>query len=71
MSEEEKMFKKLGYAKSETDKFIVYENLSCDKLIKFYKMDKKYESVGVFKWITMQELQAINEKVKELGWLNE
>lgn len=68
----DKMFLNLGYKKS-------YTQLN---QIKFYKDDdnviyfnmgrktvhKSGEYDGMCDDITMEELQAINEKVKELGW---
>lgn len=81
MSKADKMFEELGYIKL-TKKELkekykkekeYYELIECFyegemfKFIVFYK-DKELNSVSS---LTMQELQAINEKVKELGWLDE
>jgi hypothetical protein len=67
----DEMFEKLGYKKKETDlEQIQYKN-ELNNIICF---DLTYHTVAVFnyydgfEYITMQELQAINEKVKELGW---
>lgn len=72
ISKADKMFIELGYKKMDT---MVYD-------IKYYKNDdnvfyfnikqktfnKSGEYDGMCNDITIQELQAINEKVKELGW---
>lgn len=83
MSKADEMFEKLGYKKKEdiheirysyTDKRENYNNTD----IVFYKQYKQienylpkcrsdYESDSAI--LTMQELQAINEKVKELEWI--
>ena len=66
MSKADEMFEKLGYKleESKSNVFIIddIENIAItihklSKHIRFYKMT-----------ITEDELQAINEKVKELGW---
>ena len=70
MSEAEEMFEKLGYENvRETEYWIVYKGKEKD-----IDFNKKYKTIEVengmeSKKITMQELQAINEKCKELGWL--
>lgn len=72
MSKADRMFKKLGYEKDISQWGISYKNED-DKIIKFNN-DKTISCVNFydgFESITMQELQAINEKVKELGWANE
>lgn len=69
MSKADKMFEKLGYEKEETNYSIRYIKFIFKDLghrIVFYKDDK---SVNTYGKIDMQELQAINEKCKELGWL--
>lgn len=71
MSKADKMFEELGYKKEENDKGIRYiekgrilgDNFNFE--IFFAKISKLVGCTGL---ITMQELQAINEKVKELGW---
>ena len=77
-SEADKMFEKLGYeilrnkkeerfhleyAKNNKDGDVVAIQFWNDKTI------SKVDSYNIDDYITMQELQAINEKVKELGWL--
>ena len=73
MSKADEMFEKLGYKKSSDDKYsIEYRKINYENLyeINFWKSDKtvsknRFRDMG---YITMPELQAINEKVKELGW---
>ena len=73
----DKMFEKLGYKKYgglETCRYVRYCNIvkgekeyiifSKNKTVRF-----QYLYTQVSKSITMQELQAINKKVLELGWL--
>ena len=77
MSEADKMFKELGYEKFYcinnidnttndirycTDEFEIKFNMIYEA-IEFEKKKAHYNS------ITMQELQAINKKCKELGWI--
>jgi hypothetical protein len=83
MSKADEMFEKLGYEIAEVNKEDEYENICFEKLDRtrdgYY--DEKFiifwlEGINQIscyglneeKTITMQELQAINEKVKELGW---
>lgn len=69
MSKADKIFQKNGYV-------VKIKNPSGDemyrreeKIIIFYKHNK---SIVIYPLeINMQELKAINEKVKELGWLDE
>ena len=49
----------LDYRKSKIEKIISFRD---DKTIGIFNYEDKFEP------ITIQELQAINEKVKELGW---
>ena len=69
MSEADKiLMEELSFEKSEIKniciKYIKYNLFS--KEICFHLKQKKVGLDGVF---TMQELQAINKKCKELGWL--
>jgi len=74
MSKADEMFKKLGYKrlpKKYNKNMILYEN---ENMLKDYKIiiyfsltDKKIQFSPYYRY-SMQELQAINEKVKELGW---
>lgn len=84
MSEADKMFEELGYRKIDKKelKHIRYtadcannttENIWFHKVfhkieIYFYSKDDKCEMT---KPLSMQELQAINKKCYELGWLDE
>lgn len=73
MSEADKIFEKLGYKKTyninNDEVLMIGYGLNNEKIdeceIIFLKKAKKI-IIGVA--IGMQELQAINEKVKELGW---
>ena len=73
----DEMFEELGYETSEKLKNgIVYlkEEEDEDIEISFIDYDDYGKTVEVDKFsnlITMQELQAINKKCKELGWLDE
>ena len=70
----DEMFEELAYKKEIKSKELVYENENEDKIITF-NSDKKNITCNNFydgyETINMQELQAINKKVKELGWLDE
>ncbi len=70
MSKADEMFDKLGYNKYELDTYIDYLSRETTKGITFRKDMKVIDShCGIgSEYITMQELKAINEKVKELGW---
>lgn len=70
MSKADKMFEKLGYKKSYTQLKDIKFYKDDDNVI-YFKLDykafnKSGEYDGMCDYITMQELQAINEKVKEL-----
>lgn len=72
MSKAEKMFEELGYKKVDdfSKKDIIpvlccYEGNAGD-YIRFWK-DESFDCTI----INMEELKAINEKCKELGWLDE
>lgn len=74
MSKADEMFEKLGYEK------IIESNVRIDYEIEGHFFDKEIVfglidkiicvelGTGESANINMQELQAINEKVKELGW---
>ena len=70
----DEMVKNLGYEKVSDDKYsIEYRKILDDDLfeINFWKEDKTisknyYREMG---YITTNELQAINKKVEELGWM--
>lgn len=73
----DEMFKDLGYKKVDTPTNFIYQNKKNNKEIRFYKIYKcvensliefeEYEGNSIF--FTMQELQAINKKCEELGWI--
>ena len=69
MSKADEMFEKLGYENGlgrnlgDGEKYIYYKGHYNNML--FYKKSKKLSINGQF---NILELQAINEKVKELGW---
>ena len=73
MSEADKMFDNLGYNKYEFDTYIDYLSRESSKGIAFRKDMQVIDShCGIgSEYITMQELQAINKKCQELGWLDE
>ena len=69
MSKADEKFENFGYERKVTRRYIIYyiKNgiLITDSRIIF---DKRYKWVSANFNLDMQELQAINEKVKELGW---
>lgn len=70
MSKADEMFEKLGYIKIKTDLETKYRNDIGE--IRFWKSARtiiKQDEDGRYLAIKMQELQAINEKCKELGWI--
>ena len=70
MSKADEMFEEIGFDKYEFDDRIEYLSRINLHEISFYKDRKVIDSnCGIgSEFISMQELQAINEKVKELGW---
>lgn len=73
MSKADEMFEKLGYKKKYhivEDEVILIGYTQFDEpvdecSIMFLKKAKRLMAMN---WVTINELQAINEKVKELGW---
>lgn len=76
-------FEKLGYEKIVEYKYKEPENSEIAELI-LYRDEAKYLEISFWNdrtisktwdydvsYITIQELQAINKKCKELGWLDE
>lgn len=69
----DEMFEKLGYENLPTE--INFGGIDIygkeDKRIEFFndKTYAVYNSIDNFEYIDMQELQAINMKCKELGWI--
>lgn len=79
MSEADEMFKELGYEIENNECYITYKiSMSYKDIgeyyIRFYYEEKKFiKFLCIFETgkpssITLQELQAINQKCKELGW---
>jgi hypothetical protein len=85
MTNADKMFEELGYEKEYEDNHaykgelqLEFKNKEVDVAIYFYedKGLKKISGRGIIgavmpPAITIPELKAINEKVKELGWLDD
>lgn len=80
----DEMFEELGYKKFDNKnvkkiRFIKRMNKTTIAYISFHKVHKRIEvyfydseeCVEMTKPILIEELQAINKKVKELGWLDE
>ena len=77
MSKSDEMFDELGYKLiSKTDTFIIYEKEDNETYPYKKELSFSLKHKSIIKscklynrcWLSMQELQAINEKVKELGW---
>lgn len=67
------MFEELGYRQIyNTVNYIIYD-FETKFEIKFYRPHKNIEIVGKepYNTLDMEELQAINKQVEELGWLDE
>lgn len=75
MSKADEMFKKLEYEGSKTNNAVGYINKEGTQFILFISEIGKPKKICIHKddteypAMSMQELQAINEKCKELGWL--
>jgi hypothetical protein len=63
----DELFTELGYRMNFEDKYRVnYENIRGGTII---NIDKDFKNIRIWNTgINMQELQAINKKVKELNW---
>lgn len=79
MSKADTMFEELGYKKYTSDDCTMYMKdlfmitfiIPNKRFITEYKHgDYNFPKIRAFE-ISMQELQAINKKCKELGWLDE
>lgn len=74
MSKADEMFDLLGYKKIENGKIINIIKYINDKENIEISFDISEKLIAVsdkrisYNWINVDELQAINEKVKELGW---
>ena len=73
----DEMFKELGYKKKNLDIIFsrFWEEWENEDLAKTFSFNTEYETIDITDenkyGITMQELQAINKKCQELGWLKE
>lgn len=69
----DKLFEELGYKKIRNDENkVIYENEKKSKFILFNKEEKAVEvsaEYGLSELIYTNELQAINKKSQELGWI--
>lgn len=65
----DEMFEKLGYKKLVGETTEVYKLSRDNKNIYFSKLIKRIKIDGKYDFLDMQELQAINKKVEELGWM--
>lgn len=68
MSEADKMFENLGYKKiSENLEYIVYHN---DEHLWTIQIDLKGKTLCIEeRYLTLEELKAINKKCTEIGWI--
>lgn len=67
MSKADDMFKELGYRKD-----IYYDGSSfiyVDEDGRYIEFSKMLENFKSNTWLSVEELQAINEKCRELGWV--
>lgn len=75
MSKANEMFENLGYIVEEDEcKIRILSQArfgECLKIV-FHKdfTDEKYKMKMYEQYVSMQELQAINQKCKELGWID-
>ena len=74
MSKADEMFDELGYKVNyqiHNDDVILIGYTNCGEIVEESSIMflKKAKKVSVHTWVGMEELQAINEKCKELGWL--
>lgn len=84
MKTADKMFEELGYEIERGKTYVIYWKIAKRQSLNFYQYQnetqiefnytyKTIEKRELFKTkadiISMQELQAINEKCKELGWI--
>ena len=69
----DEMFRKIGYEKKidivENDYLITTEYKKEDKYEIIFKIITKEVVLGGFRGIELEELQAINKKCQELGWI--
>lgn len=62
------MFEDLGYEYSKNDSFISYDNVLYYNYILFELSEKRIDIGAGYSTITIDELKAINQQCKELGW---
>ena len=66
----DEMFKKLGYEKTKVNEYwIIYKNLKKDIDFNLKHKTIEVENQMQSEEFNMQELQVINKKVEELGWM--
>ena len=71
MSNADKSFYELGYEKEERNKADVYVK-NCKYITRQIGFNNEIKNIMIdVHYITVQELKAINEKIKELGWLGD
>lgn len=72
----DELFEELGYKKKNLDIIFsrFWEEWENEDLAKTFSFNTEYETIDITDenryGITMQELQAINKKVEELGWMD-
>lgn len=73
MSKADEMFEELGYEKSSQPFDSIKYYKDDDNVFYFDYISQEFNKSGAYDGmcdgITMQELQAINEKCRELGWI--
>ena len=70
MSKADEMFEELGYTVEEGNKNIFIYIDDGEYINHSFVIHKESKSITIYKQLTtMQELEAINLKCKELGWL--
>lgn len=77
MSEADEMFEKMGYSKIEQSKrYLRYHSERYGYRIDFELVLKEVRCTSItnqgnthFRYFNVDELQAINQKCKELGWI--
>lgn len=72
MSKADEMFKRLGYKIGYESEFLICYRNKRNSHIYFYLSDKSLDLATSDihnKKLPLEQLQAINEKCKELGWL--
>lgn len=65
----DEMFEKLGYKKLQVIGLqeCAYSNGKGKEII--FSKTKRFGLYGVYQWLSLEELQAINKKCQELGWI--